>query len=120
MSIAQITALLEFCLTHTYFLFQGKYYQQAQGAAMGSPISLLIANILMEEFEVKALQSFPNPPSLPVAKVCGQYICYQQGRTQPGLTTTHQQPGPTHPVHCRAHTTRITTLLGHTSYHTTR
>ena len=61
MSIAQITSLLEFCLTHTYFLFQGKYYEQVQGAAMGSPIGPLIANIFMEEFEVKALQSFPNP-----------------------------------------------------------
>ena len=64
MSISQITSLLEFCLTHTYFLFQGKYYEQVQGAAMGSPISPLIANIFMEEFEVKALQSFPNPPSM--------------------------------------------------------
>ena len=64
MSIPQITSLLEFCLTHTYFLFQGKYYEQMQGAAMGSPISPLIANIFMEEFEVKALNSFPNPPSL--------------------------------------------------------
>ena len=61
MSITQITSLLEFCLTHTYFLFQGKYYEQVQGAAMGSPISPLIANIFMEEFEVKALQSFPHP-----------------------------------------------------------
>ena len=64
MSISQITSLLEFCLTHTYFLFQGKYYEQVQGAAMGSPISPLIANIFMEEFEVKALNSFPHPPSL--------------------------------------------------------
>ena len=64
MSIAQITSLLEFCLTHTYFLFQGKYYEQVQGAAMGSPISPLIANIFMEEFEVKTLNSFPHPPYL--------------------------------------------------------
>ena len=64
MSIPQIISLLEFCLTHTYFLFQGKYYEQLQGAAMGSPISPLIANIFMEEFEIKALQSFPHPPSL--------------------------------------------------------
>ena len=31
---------------------------------MGSPISPLIANIFMEEFEVQALQSSPNPPSM--------------------------------------------------------
>ena len=55
MSIPQIISLLQFCLTHTYFLFQGKYYEQVQGAAMGFPISPLIANIFMEEFEVKAL-----------------------------------------------------------------
>ena len=61
MSFPQITSLLEFCLSHTYFLFQGKYYEQVQGAAMGSPISPLIANIFMEEFEVQALSSFPHP-----------------------------------------------------------
>ena len=88
MSIPQITSFLEFCLTQTCFLFQGMYYQQTQGAAMGSPISPLIANIFMEEFEVKALQSSPNP--LPVVKVCGQYICHQQGRTQSGPTSSHQ------------------------------
>ena len=31
---------------------------------MGSPISPLIANLFMEEFEVKALSSCPHPPSL--------------------------------------------------------
>ena len=51
-------------VTNTYFLFQGKYYEQVQGAAMGSPISPLIANIFMEEFEVKALSSIPHHPSL--------------------------------------------------------
>ena len=61
MSIQQITSLLEFCLSHTYFPFQGKYYEQVQGAAMGSPISPLIPNIFMEEFEVQALSSFPTP-----------------------------------------------------------
>ena len=61
MSIPQITSLLEFCLTCTYFLFQGKFYEQIQGAAMGSPISPLIANIFMEEFEVQALNSFLHP-----------------------------------------------------------
>ena len=64
MSIPQITSLLEFCLTNTYFFFEGKYYEQVQGDAIGSPISPLIANIFMEEFEVKALSSIPHPPFL--------------------------------------------------------
>ena len=39
MSIPQIVTLLEFCLQNTYFLFQGKHYEQVHGAAMGTPIS---------------------------------------------------------------------------------
>ena len=70
MSIPQIVTLLEFCLKNTYFLFQGKYYEQVHGAAMGSPISPLIANLFMEEFEVKALSTAPHPLS-PLGKVCG-------------------------------------------------
>ena len=61
MFILQITSLLEFCLTHTCFLFQGKYSEQVQGATMGSPISSLISNIFIEDFEVKALMSIPHP-----------------------------------------------------------
>ena len=64
MSIQQITTLLEFCLTNTYFLLQVKYHEQVQGAAMGSTISPCIANLFMEEFEVKALSTCPHPLSL--------------------------------------------------------
>ena len=40
MSIMQIITLLELLLKNTYFLFQGKYYKQVHGAAMGSWKSL--------------------------------------------------------------------------------
>ena len=64
MSTQKITTLLEFCLTNAYFLFQGKYYEQVQGADMGSPISPLIANLFMEGFVVKPLAPAPtHPPS---------------------------------------------------------
>ena len=59
MSIQQIVTLMEFCLKNTCFLFQGKYYEQIHGAAMGSPISPLITNLFMEEFEVKATSTAP-------------------------------------------------------------
>ena len=47
MSVNNITCLLEFCLKSTYFTYQGKYYEQLEGAAMGSPISPIIGNLYM-------------------------------------------------------------------------
>ena len=64
MSIDHITSLLEYCLNSTYFVFQGQHYEQQEGAAMGSPLSPIIANLYMENFETKALNTAPNPPSL--------------------------------------------------------
>ena len=64
LTIQQIISLLEFCLSSTSFMFQGQFYQQMEGAAMGSPLSPIIANIFMEHFEKQALESAPHPPSL--------------------------------------------------------
>ena len=63
MSTKHIMDLLEFCLRSTYFTYRGRFYEQVEGAAMGSPISPIVANLCMERFEVRALQSSPNPPS---------------------------------------------------------
>ena len=64
MSPKQITNLLEFCLNSTYFTSQGKFYEQVYDTAMGSPISLIVANLFMEDLETKALATSPRPPSL--------------------------------------------------------
>ena len=117
MSIPQITSLLEFCLTNTYFLFQGKYYEQVQGAAMGSPISPLIANIFMEKFEVQALSSIP-PHAF--GKGLLMIPLSSTGRTQSGSSSSHQQPGPTYPVHSGTNTTRLTPIPRHPNHHITR
>ena len=53
----------EFCLKTTYFIFQGKFFEQVKGAAMGSPISPIMANLFMEDLEVKALSTAPTPPT---------------------------------------------------------
>ena len=63
MKVEQITSLLEFCLKTTYFHFQGRFYEQLQGAAMGSPISPIVANLYIEDFEIKAISSAEYPPS---------------------------------------------------------
>ena len=64
MSTSHIINLLEFCLSSTSFIYQGQFYQQSEGAAMGSPLGPIVANIFMEKFEEEALATAPHPPSL--------------------------------------------------------
>ena len=49
LSAAEITDLLEICLTSNYFSFRGKYYRLADGVAMGSPVPSVVANLFMED-----------------------------------------------------------------------
>ncbi|XP_072018248.1 uncharacterized protein [Amphiura filiformis] len=63
LKINHILELLTFCLNTTYFVYKGQYYKQTHGAAMGSPVSPIVANLYMESFEVKALGTAPRPPS---------------------------------------------------------
>ena len=62
MEVGDIMPLLEFCLKNIYFSFQGQFYEQVEGAAMGSPVSPIVANLYMEYLEQKALTSAPYPP----------------------------------------------------------
>ena len=57
-----IILLLEFCLKNTYLSFQGQFYEQVEGAALGSPVSPIVANLYMEYVEQKALSTAPHPP----------------------------------------------------------
>ena len=47
-----------------YFLFEGKYYEQLEGAAMGSSIHPIASNLSMENVEFKALSTLPYTLSL--------------------------------------------------------
>ena len=62
LTVNNITCLLEFCLTSTYFTFQEKFYEQVEGAAMGSPISPIVAYLYMEDFEMRAINTASQPP----------------------------------------------------------
>ena len=62
MSVNHIISLLEFCQKNTYFVFQGKYYEQLEGATMGSPISFIVVNLYMEDLKGKAHNTSPHPP----------------------------------------------------------
>ena len=52
----------EFCLKNAYFSFHNQYYEQVEGAAMGSLVSPIVANLYMKYFEQKALSTATHPP----------------------------------------------------------
>ena len=60
--VSDIILLLEFCLKNTFFSFQDQFYEQVEGAAMGSQVSSIVANLYMEYLEQKALSNALNPP----------------------------------------------------------
>ena len=61
LTVEDIIQLLEFYLEKTCFSFQGQFYKQVKGAAMGSPVSPIVANLYMEYLEQKALSTATHP-----------------------------------------------------------
>ena len=59
-----IISLLELCLNATYVTFRNTYYQRIHGTAMGSPVSVVAADLVMEDLESRALSTYPQPPKL--------------------------------------------------------
>ena len=61
MTADNIIELLGFCSNNTYFMFQDVFYGQTKGAAMGSPVCAIVANIYMEAFENRAISTALHP-----------------------------------------------------------
>ena len=59
LEVSDILVLLEFVLTTTYFTFRNEVYKQVFGAAMGSPVSPVVAEFFMEELERMAIATAP-------------------------------------------------------------
>ena len=59
LSANKVAELLNVCLRSTYFSYGGDFYEQREGAAMGSPVSAAVANLYMEYFQDLALSQAP-------------------------------------------------------------
>ena len=57
LSVQDTVNLLTFCLKSTEFVFNGRHLRQTFGCAMGSPVSALIANLVMEDVERRILKN---------------------------------------------------------------
>ena len=86
MSTKHIMDLLEFCLRSIYFTYRGKYYEQVEGAAMGSPISPIVANLYMERFELRALNTSSNSPLMWKRFVDDTFVIMKKAHKEKFLT----------------------------------
>ena len=82
LSVQNIIELLGFCLHITYFSFQNRFYEQVEGAPMGSPVSPTVANLYIECFERKALSSATNLPRAWFRFVDDMWVIQKQAHKQ--------------------------------------
>ena len=82
LSVQNIIELLGFCLHNTYFSFQNKFYEQIEGVAIGSPVSPIVANLYMENFERKALGSATYPTRVWYRFVDDMWVIQKQAHKQ--------------------------------------
>ena len=62
LSIGAVMAVMDVCMSSTYFSFQGKFYEQVRGVPMGQPLSVPVANIFMHWVETTILDTIPLEP----------------------------------------------------------
>lgn len=69
-----IIRLARFVMTNNYFKYDGQYYHQIKGEAMGSPLTLTIANCYMFFFEQNILKQITNSFGLYVRFIDDNFI----------------------------------------------
>jgi hypothetical protein len=74
-----IMEILEACMRTTYFQVDNKFYEQKDGMAMESPLSLLVSNIFMETFGQLALTTAQQKPKMWLIYVNDPFVIWKHG-----------------------------------------
>ena len=56
--------VITFLLTKTWFLFDGTFFKQTDGVALGGPASSVVAELYMQNHDNRALTTFENSPRI--------------------------------------------------------
>jgi hypothetical protein len=75
-----ILRLFRHVLTYSFFSFNGQFYEQTDGVAMGSPLFPVIANYFMEYFEEMALEMATYKPLCWTRYVDDTFVIWPHGR----------------------------------------
>ena len=91
-----IMELVTLCLNSTYFQYNGKHYKQLHGTAIGSPVSVIVVEIVMQAFEERDIATYQQTPiclryvddtfTMDRAPRRDQHLSRTSQRTEPGLT----------------------------------
>ena len=68
------------CMISTYFMWNNRFCQQKEGAAMGNPLSPVVANIYMEHFEALAIESARLKPATWLRYVDDIFVVWNERR----------------------------------------
>jgi len=86
LSTTDLIKRLKICLNSNNFTFRGKHYKQVFGTAMDSHVPPIVANLVMENIETRALETFSNPPRLWKRYVDGTFVIMKKPKLFKFLT----------------------------------
>ena len=82
MSRVQMMKLFMFATAQTHFLYNGEYYDQIDGVAMGSPLGPVLANIFMGHHEKLWLEQYSGQDLLFYRRYVDDIFCLFKHREQ--------------------------------------
>ena len=82
MTKVQMKKLFMFATAQTHFLYNGEYYDQIDGVAMGSPLGPVLANIFMGHHEKLWLEQYPGQGLLFYRRYVDDIFCLFEHKEQ--------------------------------------
>jgi hypothetical protein len=75
-----VLALFKHVLTSTYFCSDGQFYDQTEGVAIDSPLSPVVANFFMKDFDKKAIEQVTHKPVCWFRYVDDTFVIWPHGQ----------------------------------------
>ncbi|XP_062704649.1 uncharacterized protein LOC134286954 [Aedes albopictus] len=93
--------IVEYCMEASYFCFEGRYFKQTYGTAMGSPLSPIVADIVLDSviktamnslpFEITIFRKYVDDIFMAIPRECVQQVLDAFNRIEPRLQFTTEE-----------------------------